>query len=398
MTALLEARHLTKVFGGGLIHRTDALVALDDLSLAIEDTPPTITAIVGESGSGKTTFARLLLGLTEPTRGEVLYRGVDLRRLDRNQRRQFLRDVQAIFQDPDEVYNPFYKIDHVLQAPVTNFGLASSRAEGLALIEQALVSVGLRPEETLGRYPHQLSGGQRQRVMVARSLIVSPRLIIADEPVSMVDASLRATIIDTLRDLHRRLGISIIYISHDLTTAYQLSANIVVLYRGGVAEAGDIEQVVKQPEHPYTRLLIGAVPLPDPKRAWGKGESVAEGTEKVQAVRKGCRFTDRCPYGMPMCHEAMPPLFQTAPHRVTACYLYRESPATTSTRLEQIFVGQSLSSLNGNSHEGSAGEAPEEASRSALHLPVRGGAGDTDGGGSLHGGSPQGGRPQDLRR
>ena len=341
MTALLEARHLTKVFGGGLFNRTKPLVALDDLSLSIEDAPPTITAVVGESGSGKTTFNRLLLGLAEPTSGEVLYRGTDLRRLDRDQRRQFLRDVQAIFQDPDEVYNPFYKIDHVLEAPVANFGLAKSKAQAHALIEQALVSVGLRPEETLGRYPHQLSGGQRQRIMVARSLIMSPRLIIADEPVSMVDASLRATIIDTLRDLNRRLGISIIYISHALTTAYQLSENIVVLYRGGVAEAGDIDQVVQQPEHPYTRLLIGAVPLPDPKRPWGQVEVMPEGTESGQAPKKGCLFTDRCGYRMPMCHEGVPPLYQTAPHHVTACYMYRESSATTSTTLEQNFVERS---------------------------------------------------------
>ncbi|HUS15808.1 MAG TPA: ABC transporter ATP-binding protein, partial [Chloroflexia bacterium] len=195
--------------------------------------------------------------------------------------------------------------------------------------------------ETLGRYPHQLSGGQRQRVMVARALIVSPRLIIADEPVSMVDASLRATIIDTLRDLNRRLGISIIYVSHDLTTAYQLSENIVVLYRGGVAEAGDVEQVVKQPEHPYTQLLLGAVPLPDPKRAWGHVESVGEGTESVQVGSKGCRFADRCTYRMPVCDEARPPLFQTAPHRVTACYVYRESAVSTATGLEQNFVARS---------------------------------------------------------
>jgi oligopeptide/dipeptide ABC transporter ATP-binding protein len=338
MTALLEARHLTKVFGGGLLNRAPGLVALDDLSLAIEAAPPTITAVVGESGSGKTTFNRLLLGLSEPTSGEVLYRGVDLRRLDRAQRKHFLRDVQAIFQDPDEVYNPFYKIDHVLQEPVANFGLASSKAQAQALIEQALVSVGLRPEETLGRYPHQLSGGQRQRVMVARALIVSPRLIIADEPVSMVDASLRATIIETLRDLNRRLGISIIYVSHDLTTAYQLSENIVVLYRGGVAEAGDIEQVVKHPQHPYTRLLIEAVPLPDPKLPWGQVELVDEGTHRLPVGTKGCRFADRCPDRMPMCDEVMPPLYQTAPHRVTACYLFRAAPVTTSTRLEQNFV------------------------------------------------------------
>jgi peptide/nickel transport system ATP-binding protein len=341
LTALLEARNLTKVFGGGLLNRAKGMVALAGLSLTIEEAPPTITAVVGESGSGKTTFARLLLGLTEPTSGQVLYRGADLRRLDRDQRRQFLRDVQMIFQDPDEVYNPFYRIDHVLEEPVANFKLAPSRAKARAIIEQALVSVGLRPEETLGRYPHQLSGGQRQRIMVARSLIVSPRLIIADEPVSMVDASLRATIIDTLRDLHRRLGISLIYISHDLTTAYQLSANIVVLYRGEVVEAGQIERVVKDPEHPYTRLLIGAIPLPDPKRSWGTSESLAEVTGATRPLGQGCRFADRCPYRMTMCDEKLPPLFQTAPDRATACYLYRESPTTTSTALDQIFVGRS---------------------------------------------------------
>jgi ABC-type oligopeptide transport system ATPase subunit len=182
MTDLIEVRHVTKVFGGGLFNRSSPLVALDDLSLTIEESPPTITAIVGESGSGKTTLARLILGLTEPTRGEVRYRGVDMRQLNREQRRQFLREVQVIFQDPFEVYNPFYRVDHVLEEPISNFRLATSRAHGRELIEEALLSVGLRPQETLGRYPHQLSGGQRQRVMVARSLLLRPRVIIADEP------------------------------------------------------------------------------------------------------------------------------------------------------------------------------------------------------------------------
>ena len=146
MTALIEARHVTKIFGGSVFKRNDGLVALDNLSLTIAEAPPTITAIVGESGSGKTTFARLILGLAEPTSGQVCYRGVDLRKLDRNQRQQFLRDVQVIFQDPFEVYNPFYRIDHVLEEPVTNLRLAKSRAQGRKLIEEALVSVGLRPE------------------------------------------------------------------------------------------------------------------------------------------------------------------------------------------------------------------------------------------------------------
>ena len=348
MTALLEARHATKMFGRGMLHRSNSLVALDDLSLSIEEAPPTITAIVGESGSGKTTFARLMLGLTEPTTGEICYRGVDMRQLDREQRRQFLREVQVIFQDPYEVYNPFYRIDHVLNEPITNFRLAKSQAHGRALIEEALESVGLRPAETLGRYPHQLSGGQRQRVMVARSLLLRPRVIIADEPVSMIDASLRATVIESLRNLNRRFGISLIYITHDLTTAYQMSENIVVLYRGGVAEAGDVELVVKEPQHPYTRLLIGSIPRPDPKLSWGLKEQAPDpahhsgsgGSAGRSTGRQGCLFADRCPSVMPICRTQTPPLYQTAPHRVTACHLYSESPVTKSEKISEIFIAR----------------------------------------------------------
>ncbi len=344
MSALLEARNVTKVFGGGLFNRNTGLVALDNLSLTIEDAPPTITAIVGESGSGKTTLARLLLGLTEPTSGTICYRGVDMRQLDREQRRQFLSDVQVIFQDPFEVYNPFYRIDHVLEEPIANFRLAKSKAQGRDLIVEALTSVGLRPEETLGRYPHQLSGGQRQRIMVARALLLRPRVIIADEPVSMIDASLRATVIESLRNLNRQFGISLVYITHDLTTAYQLSENIVVLYRGAVAEVGDVERVVKEPEHPYTRLLIGSIPRPDPKQHWGIKEKVPDPTGSHGGSsgvgRVGCHFADRCPSVMSICRQQTPPLYQTAPYRATACHLYSESPVTASEKLNEIFVAR----------------------------------------------------------
>ena len=251
------------------VRRRDArprMTAVDDFSLAIADEPPSITALVGESGSGKTTLARLLLGLIEPSEGAVLYKGADIRTLSGARLSAFRRDVQVIFQDPFEAYNPFYRIDHVLETPVLNFGLAGSRREARRMIEETLRAVGLRPEETLGRYPHQLSGGQRQRIMVARALLIRPRVIIADEPVSMVDASLRATILTNLRELHDNFGISLIYITHDLTTAYQISQNVIVLYRGLIAEAGDVEKVVGDPKHPYTRLLIGSIPYPDPDR------------------------------------------------------------------------------------------------------------------------------------
>jgi peptide/nickel transport system ATP-binding protein len=338
MPALLEARHVTKAFGGGLLKKKSLNVALDDFSLAIESEPPSITAIVGESGSGKTTLARVLLGLIEPTAGEVLYNGSDLRRLSGEERRRFLRDVQMIFQDPYEVYNPFYKVDHVLETPVAKFNLAPSKEKARALIEDTLHAVGLRPDETLGRYPHQLSGGQRQRVMIARALLLRPRLILADEPVSMVDASLRATILDSLLQLNRNFGISIVYITHDLTTAYQISENIIVLYRGSVAEAGDVERVVKEPQHPYTRLLVGSVPLPDPNRPWHEEKALGDRAASANGHLAGCKFADRCPQVMPICRTDVPPLFQTDPHRAAACFLYREHPELSNEDIGKMFV------------------------------------------------------------
>jgi peptide/nickel transport system ATP-binding protein len=292
MTALLEARCATKVFRRGLLQR-QRIVALQDFSLTIDTEQPSIIGIVGESGSGKSTMARLLLGLETPTQGEVLYRGKELRTLNQEEQRRFRREVQVVFQDPFGTYNSFYKVDHVLEMPIVNFGLASSKAEQQALIEQTLQTVGLRPRETLGRYPHQLSGGQRQRVMVARALLLRPKLIIADEPVSMIDASLRATVLDTLRQLNEEFGISLIYITHDLTTAYQISHNLIVLYSGSVAEAGDVELVVKQPKHPYTQVLISSIPLPNPDRQWGEEPAPSALAQSAESG-VGCKFAAIC--------------------------------------------------------------------------------------------------------
>jgi peptide/nickel transport system ATP-binding protein len=327
MTALLEAKNVSKTFGGGVFDKNETL-ALENFSFAVSDERPTVTAVVGESGSGKTTLARLLLGLIKPTAGEVLYRGSNLEKLSRRDQKVFLHDVQTVFQDPFEVYNPFYKVDHVLELPIKHFGMAKVKAEKRRLMVDALEAVGLRPEETLGRYPHQLSGGQRQRIMVARALLLRPKLIIADEPVSMVDASLRATILDSLLTLNREFGISLVYITHDLTTAYQISEDIIVLYRGSVTEAGDASLVVPQPQHPYTRLLVGSIPLPDPKEPW-LGERVLGSpvTGLTPTGESFCRFYDRCPHAMQQCIEHAPPFFQTNTARVTSCYLYADAPA-----------------------------------------------------------------------
>jgi ABC-type oligopeptide transport system ATPase subunit len=269
---LLELRAVSRTYGGGGMFSQPPVVALADFSLVIDDQHPSIVAIVGESGSGKTTMARLLLGLETPTSGQVLYRGTNLQQLGGADWKEYRRNVQAIFQDPFGVYNSFYKVDHVLTTPLRKFKLARSRDEERHMIERALQAVGLEPEATLGRYPHQLSGGQRQRTMVARTLLLRPRAIVADEPVSMIDASLRATVLGNLLQLKREFGISLIYITHDLTTAYQISDRIVVLYRGKVVEEGQPEQIVNHPRHAYTRLLINSIPEPDPDRPWAEGD------------------------------------------------------------------------------------------------------------------------------
>jgi oligopeptide/dipeptide ABC transporter ATP-binding protein len=337
MPPLLQARSAGRVFGAGLGRPGKA--AVEDFSMTIEGDPPSITALVGESGSGKTTIARMFLGLISPTSGEVLYRGKSLQRLTQEERRNFRRDVQIIFQDPFEIYNPFYKIDHLLAVPIAKFRLAPSRRERQSLMESVLREVGLDPGEILGRYPHQLSGGQRQRIAIARVLVIRPKLIIADEPVSMVDASLRASILATLQQLNRRFGISILYITHDLATAFQVSENMVVLYRGSVAEAGDVELVVQSPRHPYTQLLIDSIPQPDPGRAWGGADAPSPSTRAVGDMpTQGCKFADRCPHAMPACLPAPPPLFRTEKHRAAACILYRDAPVLQTADLDSIFV------------------------------------------------------------
>lgn len=264
--ALLEVEAVSVEFGGrdaaGAPRR-----ALDSVTLALPDSP-SIVAVVGESGSGKTTLTRVLLGLLAPTAGTARYRGDDLARLAGTGFATYRREVQAVFQDPFGAYNPFYKVDRTLALPARRFAVADSPGAIAARIEACLETVGLRPGDTLGRYPHQLSGGQRQRLMIARALMLEPRVIVADEPVSMVDASLRATILETLYGLHRTRGISILYVTHDLATAYQIADRVVVMYRGRIVEDGPAEAVIRQPSHAYTRALVAAIPPPDPDTPW----------------------------------------------------------------------------------------------------------------------------------
>jgi peptide/nickel transport system ATP-binding protein len=336
MTTLLEARNVGKVFRSGGLFAKKQFVALDDVSLNIGGGRPSITSIVGESGSGKTTLARLLLGIIQPTSGSIIYRGKDITSLARNEWRVFRREVQAIFQDPFEAYNPFYKVDHTLHLTIAKLGLASSPDKARSLIEDAVSLVGLRPEDTLGRYPHQLSGGQRQRIMVARAILGRPRIILADEPVSMVDASLRATILESLLKLNQELGISLVYITHDLTTAYQLGGSMMVLYQGAVVEVGDVELVVKNPQHPYTKVLVGAIPLPDPKLRHKREKLPSVASETDGPISVGCKFAARCPLEMPICHTTPPPFYRLEEKRAAACHLYQDAPIVSVDEIATV--------------------------------------------------------------
>ena len=319
---LLEVCNLTKVFGSGFLQRGQK-VALESFYMSIQGSPPKIISIAGESGSGKTTLARIILGFLLPTQGEVRYQGKDLKMMDKKSWQIFRREVQAVFQDPYEVYNPFYPIDRVFEIVIQKFHLAKNRQESRRITEEAMVVVGLRPDEILGKYPHQLSGGQRQRIMLARAFLLKPKLIIADEPVSMIDASMRAIILKIIMDLKDNFGISFLYITHDLSTAFQISDDIIVLYEGLVAESGDAEIVISSPKHPYVQLLVGSIPIPDPDQPWQGRIELPPEVELEKDTPRGCKFYRRCPYKMEICLKNPPPLYNIGADHLAACYLYK---------------------------------------------------------------------------
>ena len=270
-----------------------AVTALHPMSFTLQGDTPQIISIVGQSGSGKSTMGSIMLGFNPTSSGRVLYEGQDVAGMNTAQSLDFRKNVQAVFQDPYACFNPFYRVNHALKFPFKQFGLSRSDAHTQTAMEDACAAVGLDPDLVLNRYPHQLSGGQRQRLVVARALMLSPKLLIADEPVSMVDASLRASILSNIYDLKDKYGISILYITHDLATAYHVSDYVMVLFKGKVVEAGPPKDVIGTPQHPYTKLLIDSIPWPDLDRSWGDGRTDWDPTKleseaaKVGAVYRG---------------------------------------------------------------------------------------------------------------
>jgi peptide/nickel transport system ATP-binding protein len=326
-TSTLALEGVSQVFRGAAFRQIGGeLVAVDDVSLSLTSSPPEIVSLVGESGSGKSTIARMLLGLQRPTSGTVTYDGADIYRLGKREQTDYRRAVQVVFQDPYGIFNPFYRVDRVFWKAIDHFRLAPSRDAGRELIERSLSAVDLHPQDVLGRYPHQLSGGQRQRLMLARVHMLQPRFIIADEPVSMLDAAVRVLFLNILVDFKQKYGMTTLFITHDLSTAYYVGGDVIVMSRGRIVERGPADEVMLHPAHPYTRLLLASLPSPDPDVRWSERLTLTEQTAERQggqaAGRTRCLFAERCPEVMDRCWEQIPDAYDVAAAHWARCFLF----------------------------------------------------------------------------
>ena len=318
--APLEVRNLTKRFPVSGAVRRAHVQAVDDVSFELR--PAAITALVGESGSGKSTVARLLARLHDPTAGTVLFEGADVSRVRR--RRDVLNyrsQVQIIFQDPFASLNPVKTIRHHLERPLQIHGIVPRRQlEGR--VHELLRTVGLvPPDEVAAKYPHELSGGQRQRVAIARALAVGPKVVLADEPTSMLDVSIRIGILNLMLRLREEFGITFLYVTHDLASARYVADDILVMYAGQIVESGPVEEVLSSPLHPYTRLLLSAVPDPAANLHAERIEMRKGVASAAVDPPEGCRFVTRCPLAIDVCSRVTPPLVEARPEQAARCHV-----------------------------------------------------------------------------
>jgi len=317
---LLEVETVTKEFNIRQGLTTTKFRAVDQASFTLDADRPEIFTIAGESGSGKTTLARMILGMDQPTAGTLRYKGHDVAAISAKEKRSwFFKEVQPVFQDPFAAFSPLKRVDRYLYETYNNYKMGK-KADADEHVDAALQEVGLSLAEIHRRYPHELSGGQAQRVAIARALITHPSLIVADEPVSMLDASLRMSIVNRFKELKEEQGVSIIYVTHDLATAYYSSDHIAVMLRGWIVETGTVEKVLGDPQHPYTINLKESIPQVDPDKVWDKKSNLAE-METAEYIRTGCKFAGRCPKVMDICHQKVPPNVEHQ-GRTVKCFLY----------------------------------------------------------------------------
>jgi peptide/nickel transport system ATP-binding protein len=315
---IVEAEGVKKYFPvkGSILRREKRFIkALDGVSLSIEKGE--IYSIVGETGSGKTTLGRILIGLITPTEGSVKIDNIDIFSIGKSEMREIRKRVQIIFQDPYGSLNPRMRIRDIVSEPLKLNRMEYSTEK----IARVMEDVGLKPaSDFMDRYPHQLSGGQRQRVAIARALAISPEFIVADEPVSMLDVSIRANFLNMMREMNKKYNVSMLMITHDISVASYIGRRISVLYLGKVVEQGENDDIIKNPLHPYTRALMEAIATlgKKEKELHIKGE-----IPNPMDIPKGCRFHPRCPYAMDICREKEPDLVEISNKHSVACHLYR---------------------------------------------------------------------------
>jgi peptide/nickel transport system ATP-binding protein len=326
---LLRTDGLTRHFHVGPLFSKQILHAVDDVDFTIDRGE--IVALVGESGSGKSTIARLLARVYKPTKGEIYFEERPVSRLrSRRQRLAYSGHVPMVFQDPYSSLNPAYRVSHGITRGLTLHRGSLGRRHRATEVERVLGEVGLvPPRDVMGKFPHELSGGQRQRIGFAQALAFQPKLIIADEPVSMLDVSIRVGVLNLMSELRARAGVSFLYITHDVASARYIADRVLVMYAGHLVEEGPTEDVLQRPKHPYTQLLVAAVPDPRAPLRLADTSDVGE-PPKVVNPKEGCRFRARCPYAIATCETVTPLLRELGPRRRVACHVAEADPEDAS--------------------------------------------------------------------
>ncbi len=332
---VLDVKHLTKHFPIGGLRDARKVHAVEDVTFILPRTE--IVTLVGESGSGKSTTARLIARLIEPTSGEIIYNGSDiLKKEPKGASLQYRGDVQMVFQDPFGSLNPAHTIGYHIERPLLIHKKVSGRKALRDRVYELLDTVGLGPAaEVAEKFPYELSGGQRQRVGFARALSVEPKVILADEPVSMLDVSIRVGVLNLMKRLANENGLSFLYITHDIASARYISDHTNVMYAGRMVEGAPSDTLVHEPAHPYTRLLLSAVP--NPHAGLRTAESQARGEiPSLIDPPPGCPFAARCPHVMPVCREVMPGAVTIAPNHWVRCHLYGDGEASLPTAANAV--------------------------------------------------------------
>ncbi|MEM4788104.1 MAG: ABC transporter ATP-binding protein [Ignisphaera sp.] len=318
---LLVVDRVSKYYGYGLLG-LKKFKAVDSVSLTLDLAMPSIFVLAGETGSGKTTLLRMILTMVKPDEGNILYRGYDIHKLRGNLVKWYRREVQPVFQDPYEAFNPLRRVDSYLYDIVIKFGIIRDRILIDEEVDKMLNYVGLSLDRVKGKYPYEFSGGELQRISIARALLARPRLLLADEPVSMIDVSLRVGILNLLRKVKEDFKTSIIYVTHDLSTAYYVGDRIGIMFRGVMVELGAIEKVYNEPLHPYTKQLLNSLLEPDPEIETRITPPKLTSLELKEFLTIGCKYSFRCPYKKSICVSQSPPTISVDFNRLVKCWLY----------------------------------------------------------------------------